>query len=300
MLNYYEDHSTQRVRLIPDAFLDTSTAYTILVRGGADGIKDAAGNALAQRRNRDVYDEAPGETTHTLFDDNWVPDEIDSGENQPIELGLKFQSSASSCPASASVSTRARRTPGPRGRLWSASGQILAMATFSNETASGWQSVEFIVPVAITAGATYTVSYHTTTGHYSADQDCLLRRRRPVRSTPMAACIATGRGIPVAKPPGHVPGSRRSSRPRRRRIRRALVAFNTCARGATGVATNAVVDVTFSEAMDAATINSSTVRLLDGATPVAANVVTTRRTVYALASGSAGELEDLHGLVQRR
>jgi hypothetical protein len=42
--------------------------------------------------------------------------------------------------------------------------------------------------------------------------------------------------------------------------------------GANNVATSTTVTVTFSEAMDAATINATTVRLLNGATPVAANV----------------------------
>jgi hypothetical protein len=54
------------------------------------------------------------------------------------------------------------------GDLWSASGQLLATATFTNETASGWQQVNFSTPVEITAGTTYVASYHTNVGHYSA------------------------------------------------------------------------------------------------------------------------------------
>ena len=40
-------------------------------------------------------------------------------------------------------------------------------ATFTNETASGWQQVNFATPVAINANTTYVASYHTTVGHYS-------------------------------------------------------------------------------------------------------------------------------------
>ena len=40
-------------------------------------------------------------------------------------------------------------------------GRLLATATFTNETASGWQQVNFATPVAITAGTTYVASYHT-------------------------------------------------------------------------------------------------------------------------------------------
>ena len=53
------------------------------------------------------------------------------------------------------------------GDLWSSSGTLLATATFTNETASGWQQVNFSSPVSITAGTTYIASYHTNTGHYA-------------------------------------------------------------------------------------------------------------------------------------
>ena len=45
---------------------------------------------------------------------------------------------------------------------------LLATATFTGETASGWQQVNFSTPVSITAGATYTAAYHTSVGEYSA------------------------------------------------------------------------------------------------------------------------------------
>jgi hypothetical protein len=52
------------------------------------------------------------------------------------------------------------------GSLWSNTGTLLATATFSGETASGWQQVLFTTPVAVTANTTYVVSYHTDTGNY--------------------------------------------------------------------------------------------------------------------------------------
>src|ERR1019366_6863619 len=50
--------------------------------------------------------------------------------------------------------------------LWGSTGNLLATATFTNESASGWQQVNFSNPVAITAGTTYVASYHTD-GNYS-------------------------------------------------------------------------------------------------------------------------------------
>ena len=57
------------------------------------------------------------------------------------------------------------------GILWSSTGQLLASAIFSGETASGWQQVNFSAPVAITANRVYVASYHTSVGHYSDDQN---------------------------------------------------------------------------------------------------------------------------------
>lgn len=53
--------------------------------------------------------------------------------------------------------------------LWSSTGTLVATATFSSETASGWQQVTFASQVAITAGTTYVVSYHTNAGNYAQD-----------------------------------------------------------------------------------------------------------------------------------
>ena len=53
------------------------------------------------------------------------------------------------------------------GTLWSSGGQKLATATFTCESTTGWQQVNFSSPVAITAGTTYVASYHTNAGFYS-------------------------------------------------------------------------------------------------------------------------------------
>jgi hypothetical protein len=50
--------------------------------------------------------------------------------------------------------------------LWSSTGSLLASATFSNETANGWQTVFFSNSVA--ANTTYLASYRGN-GYYSAD-----------------------------------------------------------------------------------------------------------------------------------
>ena len=62
------------------------------------------------------------------------------------------------------------------GSLWTSSGTLLASATFANETASGWQQVNFSTPVAISANTTYVAAYLAPKGHYSDTPSGFTRR----------------------------------------------------------------------------------------------------------------------------
>lgn len=53
------------------------------------------------------------------------------------------------------------------GSLWSASGERLAQATFSNESPTGWQTVTFATPVPVAAGQAYVASYTAPQGNYA-------------------------------------------------------------------------------------------------------------------------------------
>src|SRR5439155_21480576 len=51
--------------------------------------------------------------------------------------------------------------------LWAIDGSLLASATFTGETAAGWQQVTFSQPVAVQAGTIYVASYYAPAGHYA-------------------------------------------------------------------------------------------------------------------------------------
>ena len=70
-------------------------------------------------------------------------------------------------------------------------GTRLATATFTNETASGWQEVSFSTPVSIIANTTYVASYHTTTGHYSSNGNYFTAG---VDNPPLHALASAGSG----------------------------------------------------------------------------------------------------------
>ena len=86
-----------------------------------------------------------------------------------VELGVKFRSDVNGFITGIRFYKGSTNTGTHVGNLWSSTGTKLASATFSGETASGWQQVNFKTPVAITANTVYVASYHTTKGHYSDD-----------------------------------------------------------------------------------------------------------------------------------
>ena len=75
------------------------------------------------------------------------------------------------------------------GSLWSSTGTRLATVTFTNESGVGWQTASFSTPVAITAGTTYVVSYHTNYGHYAATATYFAS---PVTNGPLTAPANAG------------------------------------------------------------------------------------------------------------
>jgi hypothetical protein len=96
---------------------------------------------------------------------------VDSGPDSAVELGVTFRSDASGSITGIRFYKASANTGTHVGNLWTSTGTLLATAIFANETASGWQQVNFSTPVAITANTVYVASYHTNAGHYSDDQN---------------------------------------------------------------------------------------------------------------------------------
>ena len=79
-----------------------------------------------------------------------------------IELGVNFQSTISGYITGIRFYKPSTDTATHLGHIWNNSGQMLAEAVFSNETASGWQTAYFSTPVLISANTIYNASYHIT------------------------------------------------------------------------------------------------------------------------------------------
>jgi hypothetical protein len=106
----------------------------------------------------------------TLFDFT-APATLDSGDASPLTVGVKFIASVNGSITGIRFYKAPANTGTHVGTLWDANGNLLAQATFSNESASGWQQVTFSNPVPVTAGTMYVASYFAPNGHYSVNSN---------------------------------------------------------------------------------------------------------------------------------
>ena len=102
----------------------------------------------------------------TIFD-NATPQTVDSGDSSAVTLGVVFKADVTGWVTGVRFYKAQANTGTHIGSLWTTSGTLLASATFSNETASGWQQVTFSSPVDVVPGSDYVVSYYAPNGHYS-------------------------------------------------------------------------------------------------------------------------------------
>lgn len=107
----------------------------------------------------------------TIWDSSATPTIITESDASAVELGVKFRSQVNGFITGIRFYKGSQNTGTHEGTLWSSSGTQLARATFINESASGWQQVNFSNPVAITANTTYIASYHTNVGRYSKNEN---------------------------------------------------------------------------------------------------------------------------------
>ena len=105
----------------------------------------------------------------SIWSDAVTPTNTQANDPSAVELGVQFQSDTAGFISGIRFYKGPSNTGAHVGNLWTGSGALLATATFSGESPSGWQQVSFNSPVAIAAGTTYVASYHTTVGDYAFD-----------------------------------------------------------------------------------------------------------------------------------
>jgi hypothetical protein len=105
----------------------------------------------------------------SIWSSSTVPSLVDSNDGTPVEVGVKFTTSEPGVVYGLRFYKTSTNTGTHVGHLWSSTGTLLATATFTGETASGWQQIIFSTPISLTPNVTYIASYFAPNGHYSAD-----------------------------------------------------------------------------------------------------------------------------------
>ncbi len=208
----------------------------------------------------------------TIWNPSTIPVTVADPDGSANELGVKFRSFSNGYITGIRFYKSSINTGTHIGNLWTSAGTNLAQAAFTGETASGWQQVTFANPVAIASGTTYVASYHTSTGHYSADENYFTSAgvvttylealkngtdgpngvfaNSPTTAFPTSTFNSSNYYVDVVfvttLPPDNTPPS--------------VVSFSP-ANGSTGISINTSLSAVFNEAIDPATINGSTFEL---------------------------------------
>lgn len=139
----------------------------------------------------------------TLFA-NATPTTVTVDDSTDVELGMKFQADVDGWVSGLRFFKGPQNVGPHEAHLWTASGTLLATATFANETASGWQTAYLSQEVAIQANTTYVVSYHSN-GFYSATQDFFTADVTNQDLTAPSSGLSAGNGVFAYGPSGTFP-----------------------------------------------------------------------------------------------
>ncbi|MGV8978112.1 MAG: DUF4082 domain-containing protein [Cellulomonas sp.] len=159
--------TTRTISFTPSAALSTSTTYVATAAA-----VDSLGKPISGSSTWSFTTAAPDQTVGTpkvsFYNDSAVPSVLEVADFSPVTLGIRFASSASGKVSAVRFYKGPGNTGTHVGAVWSATGTLLASATFTAESSTGWQTVTFTTPVTIAKNTDYVASYSTTVGRYSA------------------------------------------------------------------------------------------------------------------------------------
>jgi len=277
------DASTQTALLQPSSALLGYTAYTATLTGGS--ITDLAGNGLAASVSWSFTVEADIVCPCTGLGTDAPSVLTADTDTSAVELGVKFRADQDGFITGVRFYKSSSANGGTHiGNLWTASGELLGTAMFTSETATGWQEATFLTPVPVVAGTVYVASYFAPQGRYAYQSGYFASTG--VDAPPLHMLRngeSGGNGVYAYGSSSRFPngtynatnywvdvsfissGAADTTPP--------TVTARTPAAGATNVAVDSALTITFSEPVDSTTVSGATVELRTAAGAVVASTV---------------------------
>ncbi len=107
----------------------------------------------------------------TIWPASALPGTPSVADYSGVNLGMKFTSDVKGLVSAVRFYKGSGNNGTHVGALWSSTGTLLGSVTFTGETASGWQQMNFASPIQIAANTVYIVSYLAPLGYYAGDNN---------------------------------------------------------------------------------------------------------------------------------
>jgi hypothetical protein len=172
----------------PTSSLAANATYTVTVSGATDTSGESLLGPYTYTFTTSRAFESGGTCPCALWPDV-APSGVTDQSDSPVELGVKFTPSQDGSITGIRFYKLPNNTGTHTGSLWTSGGNQLATGTFTNESSTGWEELDFSTPVPVTAGTTYVASYHTSTGHYALTANGL---SSPLTSGPLTTPANAG------------------------------------------------------------------------------------------------------------
>ena len=230
-----------------------------------------------------IFDTTP--QVYSVWEQGSITGSASVDDANAIEAGFKFKSDV---PGSISgvMFYKGTANTGPFiGHLWALDGTPLAAKNYVNSTAdAGWQEILFDAPVHIAANTTYVASYFTQSGHYAAVNDYFTSEMFNAPLHALANSDPNGpNGVYNYQSSGFPTSTFQSSNywvdvlftpDTPLDLAPPSIVSTTPVIGQVDVSTSVNIQGTFSESMDATTINGSNFELRDGSNVLVPAAVT--------------------------
>src|SRR5262249_31936593 len=187
------DAATHKAKLQPGGQLSLGATYQASIQAA-----DLWGNAMTSPYTWSFTTSStpPAITCPcSVWDSSATPAVTFPGDPNPIEVGMRFTSAVDGWVTGVRFYKGTSNTGTHTGTLWSNSGQQLATGTFAGETGSGWQTLTFAAPVAVTANTPYVASYFAPNGQYSIDSSYFPAGHAASPLTALADGTSGGNGV---------------------------------------------------------------------------------------------------------